>query len=349
MNSWKSTLIPENSSIIDAVNIIDRSAMQIGLVVDEGRKLLGVVTDGDIRRAILNKVSLDEPVKKIMAKQPVTAHVNDEREVLLRTMKQKILRHLPIVDDEGCVVGLETLLGLAKQECFDNPVVIMAGGEGSRLRPLTKDCPKPLLCVGDKPILEIIMENFLSSGFQRFYFSVNYKAEMIQSHFGSGEKWGAEITYIKEKKPLGTAGALSLLPERPNKPFFVMNGDLLTKVNFRHLLDFHVDNGADATMCVRQYQFQVPYGVVQTDGHHLLEVEEKPLHTFFVNAGIYVLAPRVIEMIPGDTFFDMPELFELLLKKGAKPAVFPIREYWLDIGQLGDYERAQSDFELNFE
>jgi dTDP-glucose pyrophosphorylase len=348
MNSWKSTLIPADASIIDAINIIDRSAMQIGLVVDDQRKLLGVVTDGDIRRAILNKVSLDEPVKTIMAKEPISAHVNDVRELLLRTMKQKNLRHLPILDDDGCVVGLETFFGLVKQESFDNPVVIMAGGKGTRLRPLTEDCPKPLLCVGDKPILETILENFLSFGFRRFYFSVNYKAEMIQDHFGNGEKWGADISYIEEKQPLGTAGALSLLPERPTMPFFVMNGDLLTKVNFRHLLDFHTDHGANATMCVRQYQFQVPYGVVQTDGQKLLEVEEKPVHSFFVNAGIYVLNPAVLDVIPANTYYDMPELFEHLLKQGRKPTVFPIREYWLDIGQIGDYEQANKDMKQEF-
>jgi len=350
MKSWKSAFVPQNTSIIDAVNIIDKSGMQIGLVVDENHLLLGVVTDGDVRRAILNRVSLDEPVQTIMEKKPTVGHINDDRKTILRTLKQKVIRQLPILDDSGRVVGLETLFNLVNQEYLDNPVVIMAGGLGTRLRPLTEDCPKPLLRVGDKPILETILENFLSFGFRRFYFSVNYRADMIHDHFGNGEKWGAEISYIEEKAPLGTAGALSMLPIKPSQPFLVMNGDLLTKVNFRHLLDFHADHEADATMCVRQYQFQVPYGVVQTDGLQLLEVEEKPVHSFFVNAGIYVLNPGVLDMIPANTSYDMPELFEHLLDQGGgKPTVFPIREYWLDIGQLNDFEKAKGEYKEIFE
>lgn len=349
MKSWESTLVPEGATILETVKVIEDSAKQVGLVVNEERKLLGVVTDGDVRKAILNNISMDSSVKRIMARAPTVGHVNDSRETLLQLMKTKVLRQVPIIDDTGYVVGLETLLSLVNQEEVSNRVVIMAGGFGSRLKPLTDDCPKPMLCVGEKPILETILENFLSFGFKHFYFSVNYKADMIQDYFGDGAKWGAEITYIQEKKPLGTAGALSLLPTKLEHPFMVMNGDLLTKVNFKHLLDFHYDHNAVATMCVRQYHNKIPYGVVQTNGHHLSHIKEKPVHSFFVNAGIYVISPQALKLIPDETFYDMPSLFEALLSKRESVSVFPIREYWLDIGKFNDFEQAQSDYTKMFE
>ncbi|MGQ9826160.1 MAG: nucleotidyltransferase family protein, partial [Desulfotomaculales bacterium] len=226
----------------------------------------------------------------------------------------------------------------------NNVVVIMAGGLGSRLRPLTDECPKPLLKVGGKPLLETILENFLEYGLYNFYFSVNYRAEMIREYFGDGSRWGANIEYINEEKRLGTAGALSLLPEKPKNTVLVMNGDLLTKINFEHLLDFHADTKADATMCVKEYNFQIPYGVVKTDRHRLIEIEEKPVKTFFISAGIYAIEPAVIDLIPRNTYFDMPGLFEKLIKENREAAVFPIREYWLDIGHKEDFERANGEF-----
>jgi len=220
---------------------------------------------------------------------------------------------------------------------------LMAGGLGSRLGELTKDTPKPLLKVGTKPILEVILENFISHGFHRFYISVNYKAEMIRDYFGDGSRWGVEIRYLHEHKRLGTAGALSLLPDNPTLPVLVMNGDLLTKVNFRQLIDFHNETNSKATMCVREFELQVPYGVVQIANHRLRAIEEKPVQRFFVNGGIYVLSPDMLQFIPEDSFYDMPTLFDEIIARGEETSVFPIREYWIDIGRADDFERANDE------
>ena len=220
----------------------------------------------------------------------------------------------------------------------------MAGGLGTRLRPLTQDTPKPLLKVGNKPILETIIENFAKYGFVNITISVNYKADMIKEYFGDGSALGVNIDYIEESKRLGTAGALSLIKERPQEPFFVMNADLLTNVNFEHLLDFHLLERSVATMCVREYDYQVPYGVIETDGSLITSIKEKPLHKFFVNAGIYTLSPQVFEYIPKDEFYDMPTLFEDIIANNLKSVSFPIHEYWLDIGRMEEFEQAQNEY-----
>jgi NDP-sugar pyrophosphorylase family protein len=224
----------------------------------------------------------------------------------------------------------------------------MAGGLGSRLGTLTADRPKPMLPLGNKPILETILQNFLDFGFRNFYVSVNYKAEMIQSYFGDGSKWGANIRYLKEAEALGTAGAVGLLPEPPQKPMIVMNGDVLTKINFLQLLDFHAEHEAHATMAVREYDFQVPYGVVKVEQEAIHSIDEKPIQKFFVNGGIYVLEPSVQKMIPRGERLDMPELFRTLHQAGKKTVAFPIREYWLDIGRIDDFERAKGEFSGTF-
>lgn len=348
MKEWKKILITQEVTIRDTLQIIDASAMQIALVVDEENRLLGTVTDGDIRRGILKGINLDDHVMKIMNPHPTVAKSYERRDIILAVMKLKRLNHIPVIDDDGRVSSVETLQDLLQVDVKDNIVVLMAGGMGTRLRPLTDDCPKPLLKVGGKPVLETILENFMEYGFKKFYLSVNYKANMIKEYFGDGNRWGVEIDYIYEDKPLGTAGALSLLPEKPNQPLLVMNGDLLTKVNFQQLIDFHSVHQAQATMCVREYNFQVPYGVVNMDQHRLTEIEEKPLQRFFVNAGIYVLEPKVLELIPNNEFFDMPNLFKKIINKSGETTAFPIREYWMDIGQLNDYERANVEFEEVF-
>jgi len=224
----------------------------------------------------------------------------------------------------------------------------MAGGLGNRLRPLTEQCPKPLLKVGGKPLLENIVQGFAGYGFRKFYISVNYMAEMIETYFGDGSRFGVSISYIHEDNQLGTAGALGLLPEVPRDSFFVINGDLLTQINFSHLLDFHSQHHSLATMCIKEYHYQVPFGVVQVNGEKLSALDEKPVQTFFVNAGIYVLEPSILDFIPRNHYFDMTMLFDRIMKKGLKPRVFPIREYWLDIGQLEDYKKANGDFKGNF-
>ncbi|MDA8100060.1 MAG: nucleotidyltransferase family protein [Nitrospiraceae bacterium] len=284
-----------------------------------------------------------------MNSAPTTVSAEEDKSEILALMRQKQLYQIPIVTNQGTLVGLEILDDIIQVPKRDNIVVLMAGGMGVRLRPLTNDIPKPLLKVGGKPILETILENFIEYGFRRFYISVNYKAELIVDHFGDGSRWGVEIKYLYEEQKLGTAGALGLLPEKTDLPVVVMNGDVLTKINFKHLLDFHKEHNAKATMCVREYDFQVPFGVVKLDNHRLVSIEEKPLHRFFVNAGIYVLEPQSMEFIPRNVFFDMPTLFSTLNNHQQETSVFPIREYWIDIGRLDDFERANQEFDRNFE
>ena len=343
MKDWKKILVSPESPIFDAIKIIDKGSLQIALVVDDEQRLVGTVTDGDIRQGILLRKAFNEPVGEIMCKNPIIAHIKDSTNTILYKMKQADVMQVPVIDEDGCVADLKILKDLVNPPIKENPVVLMVGGFGIRLRPLTLDCPKPLLEVGEKPILETILENFIANGFRNFFFSVNYKAQMIETHFGDGSKWGGKIEYLHEAEPMGTAGALSLLLERPRTPFFVMNGDLLTNINFNHLLNFHTEHGATASMCVNEFDFQVPYGVVATNEYRFVGVDEKPVHKFFVNAGIYVLNPDVLDYIPKNTFIDMTTVFEEITHRGDKAIVFPVREKWLDIGSSEDFLRANNE------
>jgi dTDP-glucose pyrophosphorylase len=348
MKDWQSALIPSTSSFRKAIEIIDASALQVGLVVDEQKRMLGMLTDGTIRRAILNGISMKENITNVMFRDFTHASLHESKESILTTMKRQEIRHIPILDEKGVIHGLKVLIDLLQGERKENLVVLMAGGLGTRLRPLTEKCPKPLLKVGEKPILETILTSFIDQGFYRFYFSVNYCGEMIHDYFGDGSKWGVEISYLEEDEPLGTAGALSLLPKKPDHPFIVMNGDLLTKIDFEKLLTFHVENNTQGTMCVRQYDYQIPYGVVRFDGVNFLDLDEKPIQKIFVNAGIYALSPDCLDFIPKQKKFDMPSLFKLLKEKKKQASVFPVREYWMDIGQMKDYERANGEYFTHF-
>lgn len=349
MKSWKTILLSPDQTILDAIRIINNSDPLTALVVDKDRKLLGTVTDGDIRRGLLDRIPMDAPVSRVMHTRPITLNLGDSHwkaEAIFN--KHDICRVFPVVDDRGRVVDLkerQSLIG----KTMGNPVFIMAGGLGTRLSPLTNDCPKPMLPVGDKPILEIILNNFIESGFSNFYISVNYKAEMIEEYFGDGSKKKISITYLKEKKRLGTAGSLSLLEPLPQEPVIVMNGDLLTKVNFKQLVEFHKDSNSPATLCVREHDLQVPFGVVQVDNCKLTALEEKPVTKLFVNAGIYVLNTKAINMIPKNEYYDMTDLFTALLKEKQKPAVFPVHEYWMDIGRISEYKKAEEIYPTLFE
>lgn len=349
MKNWREILVSPSTPILKAIAVIDAAGLQLALVADENNKLLGTVTDGDVRRGILRGVLLDKPVQEIMNPHPTFASVHDSRDAMLLIMRQSKVHHIPILDGNRCVVGLEVLDEILQvPQRKDNIVVLMAGGLGSRLKPLTDEYPKPLLKVGGRPILETILENFIEYGFNQFYITVNYKAELIKNYFGDGSNWGVSIRYLHEEKKLGTAGALGLLPERPFNPILVMNGDVLTKINFQQLMDFHMEHKAQATMCVREYDFQVPYGVVKVEKQRLVSIEEKPLQRFFVNAGVYLLEPEVLNFIPKDSNFDMPNLFERLVENKLETSVFPIREYWLDVGRIDDFERAEGEFEKVF-
>jgi NDP-sugar pyrophosphorylase family protein len=317
--------------------------MKIVLVVGPEGQLLGTVTDGDIRRGILKNIGLSEPIERLMNRNPLTCGTHQSREEILCLMKERLLFQIPVLDAKGRVERVEILEDLIKQVKRKNPVVLMAGGKGTRLYPLTETCPKPLLKVGDKPILERIIEEFARQGFETFYISVNYKAQMITDYFGDGSRWNIKIQYLHETRELGTAGALSLLPVIPTLPLILMNGDLLTQVDFQKLLDFHEENQAEATMCIKHYEFQVPYGVVQVSDHQLIGLDEKPVHRFFVNAGIYVLNPSTLANIPADEHCNITDLFKTLSEKNIPASVFPIRESWMDIGRLDDFEKANTE------
>ena len=340
----KASILP-SASLKDALLIIDREALRVALVVDEAEVFLGVVTDGDIRRGLLRGLTLDSNVIEVVNRHPTTAPIGTKRSDLLALMNNLDILFIPLVDGPY-LVGLETLHhALVEKPVYQNPVFIMAGGFGTRLRPLTDQCPKPMLKVGTKPILETVIDRFIKAGFVNFYISTHYMPELIQAHFGDGAEFGVSITYVHEESPLGTGGALGLLPsDLPEElPLIMMNGDVLTTVDFQRLLDFHISNRADATMCVREYEYQIPYGVVEGKGNKIVKMVEKPVQRFFVNAGIYVVSPRVVQSVPKNYRIDMPTLLEQHQQERDNILMFPIHEYWLDIGQMGDFNRAQAD------
>ncbi|BDY13558.1 nucleotidyltransferase family protein [Hydrogenimonas cancrithermarum] len=332
------------ASIKEALGIIDSGAVKIALVVDERNHLLGTITDGDIRRAILNGKSIENSIEGVYFTEPTVVSVDESKDSIINICTTKKIYQVPILDNEGRVVGIAMLDELLKPKKYPNKVVLMVGGLGTRLRPLTETTPKPMLHVGGKPILQTIVERFAAHGFTDIVMCVNYKADIIRDYFGDGSRFGVKIEYILENKRMGTAGALSLLKERPKEPFFIMNGDLLTNVNFENMLQYHLDNEAAASMCVREYHFQVPYGVVHIENGRIKSIEEKPMHKFFVSAGIYMLNPEYLDLIPKDEYYDMPTLFEKLIERGENAISFPLREYWLDIGQMEEYERANREY-----
>ena len=340
-NNWEKILVPPTNSIQDVLKIIDDESLQLALVVEPNNHLLGTVTDGDIRRALINGFSLSTPISDIMFTDPTVAESDITKTELLELMNEKQLNSIPILE-KGIVVGLETIHRITQKVTYDNPVFLMAGGFGTRLKPLTNSCPKPLLKVGDKPILETVLLSFIKSGFHNFYISTHYLPEMIREYFGSGDRWGVSISYVHEEHPLGTGGALGLLPkDLPDLPVIMMNGDVLTKVNFKSLLDFHNENNANATMCVREYEYQVPFGVIENDGNKIVSMVEKPTHLFHVNAGIYVIGREIIDGVRHNEVIDMPTLLERYLNNNV--LMFPFHEYWLDIGRVDDFNRAQTD------
>lgn len=339
-------MVPPDAPLAVAVATMDDAALRIAIVVDAAGKLLGTLTDGDVRRALLRHLPMTTPVSDVMCRQPRFAEVGWTRDRILRLLRESELIQVPVVDAAGKVVGLETIHGALERGRIDNPVFIMAGGFGTRLHPLTHKCPKPMLKVGDRPILQIILERLIGQGFHRFYFSTHFMPEVIQNHFGDGSEWGVSIQYVHETEPLGTGGALGLLPkDEIDLPLIMINGDLLTALDYLQLLKSHNSAGCLATVCVGYYEHQIPYGVVESEGGFLVSMVEKPTQRSFINAGIYALAPQLVRDVPALTRMDMPSLLERLRMSGKRVSVFPIHEYWLDIGRLEDFNRAQTDVE----
>jgi dTDP-glucose pyrophosphorylase len=342
--NFENILISPDVKIRDALKVIDKEAMHAALVVLECNKLIGLVTDGDIRRGLINGIGLDDSVTEIMNTSPISAISSMSNEDLKIMMQKKKILLLPIVDENGRLINVKTLHETLEVEKRDNPVFLMAGGFGTRLRPLTDNCPKPMLKVGGKPMLETLINHFKSHGFYKFYISTHYLPEVIMDYFGDGSKHGIEITYVYEDAPLGTGGALSLLPvSLPKLPLIMINGDILTNVDFSKVLSFHNEKKADATMCVRDYEIKVPFGVIEGKGNEISNIVEKPTYRYFVNAGIYVISNNVIESLSSNEYLDMPTLFEDLRASDNKVLKFPIHEYWLDVGRHDDFKRAQID------
>lgn len=348
MKNWEATLVGPQTSLREVLEVIDKTGCQIALVVDEQRQLLGTLSDGDARRGFLKGLNLTDKVTLAMHSNPTCAQAGENQSDILAKMRLHGLHQIPVVTQRGIVVGLEVVDDFLTPAAREHWVVIMAGGLGTRLEELTRDVPKPMLKIGARPLLETIVQSYAEQGFRRFYFAVNYKAEQIEAHFGDGSALGVEIRYLRETKRLGTAGALSLLPEKSHLPVLVTNADLLTKENYGRLVDQHHEFDADATMAVREYEMQVPFGVVREHNGDIQAIEEKPVQRFIVSAGMYVLSPRVLELVPSDTFFDMPSLFEKMISLGMRPRSHRMDGYWLDIGRLPDYERANSEFSQVF-
>jgi dTDP-glucose pyrophosphorylase len=333
-------VVAQGESIRGAMQVITDNWREVALVADDRGRVVGVVTDGDIRRGLLSGLALDSPVTGIMTQKYVYVGVEADRAGVLDLMRARRIRHVPVIDGEQRLVGihfLEVLLGIADKP---NAAVIMAGGEGRRLRPLTDRLPKPMVPVAGRPILERIVLHLVGYGVKRIYISVNYMAEVITEHFGDGERFGCAITYLRESTALGTGGPLSLIPEAPSHPLLVMNGDLVTQVDVSRLLQFHEREGACATLAARHYQVEIPFGVVTQRDNQLTDLLEKPTPHYLINAGIYVLEPEVLPLVPADTFFPITTLFEKLLEDKRRVAVYSIEEDWIDVGRREELRRA---------
>jgi|TARA_B100001964_G_scaffold245470_1_gene332651 dTDP-glucose pyrophosphorylase/CBS domain-containing protein len=342
--------VNSDSSIRQAIACIEQNTAKIALVVDDENRLLDTITDGDVRRAVLAATDLDASVtllrkRKVASrlyKQAVTAPVGSDVDALTQLMLDRDVRQVPLVDDAERVVGLVTLRELVLDDVLPVQAVVMAGGHGTRLRPLTEQLPKPMLPLGGRPILERIIEQLREAGIRKVNVTTHYKGEVIAKHFGDGKEFGVQISYVEEHQPLGTAGGLSQL-EPSDEPLLVINGDILTRVDFQAMMDFHAEHQADMSVAVRQHELQVPYGVIETDAERIVNITEKPTVRHFINAGIYLLNPGVSQLIPNNDSYDMTDLIVRLIADGRRVISFPIREYWMDIGQHADQKQAEED------
>jgi len=339
---WRMALLPHTATVQLAIRNLEDSSLQIALVVDSASLLVGTLTDGDIRRGLLRGLDLNSSVDSLINREPLVVPPQWGRDTVLQLMQLNRLHQLPVVDAARHVVGLHLWDELLSPRDRPNIMVIMAGGEGKRLRPRTEKCPKPLLPVGGKPMLEHIIERAKADGFRHFILSVHYLGHMIEEYFGDGSTCQVRIDYLREPSPLGTAGALGLLSPRPGAPFVVSNGDVLTDIHFGELLDFHCRHAALATMAVRLHEWQHPFGIVHTKGVDITGFEEKPIVRNHINAGIYVLEPAALECLVAGEQCDMPALFSRLQERAGRTIVYPMHEPWMDVGRADDLEAAQA-------
>lgn len=349
MKNLQSILLPPSATIREVMRALDKGSLRIVLICDANQRLLGTVTDGDTRRALLADANMHDPVSLAMNVNPISVSSKSTREQRLKLMRHHDLTAVPILDSNNYVLGLETIHQAMQPEPRDNPVFLMAGGFGTRLQPLTDRCPKPMLRVGEKPILEHLVEQFISYGFHNFYISTHYLPEAIRNHFGDGSKWGVSVQYVHEDTPLGTGGALGLLPkDLPNLPLIMMNADVLTKLNYAQLLRHHESRGFDATLCVREDEHRVPFGVIETEEQLITSMVEKPIYRYKINTGIYVLSTDIVASVKVGQRIDMPTLLEEQRKQEKRIGTYTSYDYWLDIGQMKDYQKAQRDIEVYF-
>ncbi|MCK9380244.1 MAG: nucleotidyltransferase family protein [Sulfuritalea sp.] len=337
---WRQAILPPNSTIQQTIRNLDQVAIKIVLVVNEDGKLEGTISDGDIRRGLLKGLNLNSPIASVIHRNALVVPIEMGREMVRQLMVANKIQQIPVVDDDHHVVGLHLWDEITTPPTRSNLMVIMAGGMGTRLRPHTESCPKPLLPVAGKPMLEHIIERAKLEGFSRFVLAIHYLGQMIEEHFGNGERLGVRIDYLREQSPLGTAGALGLLNPRPDAAFVVTNGDVITDIRYGELLDFHIRHNASATMAVRLHEWQHPFGVVQTQGVEIVGFEEKPIARSHINAGVYALDPDTLGVLSADAHCDMPTLFERLQANAKRTVAYPMHEPWLDVGRPDDLTRA---------
>jgi dTDP-glucose pyrophosphorylase len=340
-------LLPATATLQQAIRNLNDSALQIILVVSEQNTLLGTLTDGDIRRGLLRGCDLSCEIESLITREPLVIPQGMPRDTVIQLMQTNRIHQLPVVDDQRRVVGLRVWDELHSPLQRPNPMVIMAGGLGTRLRPHTQDCPKPLLPIGGKPMLEHIIERARAEGIHHFVMAINYLGHMIEEYFGEGRRWNVQIDYLREQAPLGTAGAIGLLEPRPTVPLLISNGDVLTDIRYGELLDFHCRHAAAATMAVRLHEWQHPFGVVRTNGVDIVGFDEKPVNRTHINAGIYVLDPACIDQLTVGEPCDMPTLFARLQERNARTIAYPMHEPWLDVGREDDLKRATSASLMN--
>ena len=347
-SSFIKCITSEDGDIRKAISTIEKGGLRIALITNSQNKLVGTICDGDVRRGLLKGFTLDSPLSSIIQKNYHKASSKVSQKEISKIMKEKSISQIPIVTKDNKLIGLvisQDLLPDSSNLLLPNYALLMAGGKGTRLKPITNDCPKPLLPINGKPILEIILEQCINSGIRNFYISVHYLADKIIKYFGDGSKWNVNIDYLNEEIPLGTAGALRLIPTNVKEPIIVINGDVLTKTNFQEILKYHSENNADITICAREHKLSSPYGVIEVQGIKFKSMVEKPSFRQLVNAGIYVINPQLIKQIKQNQYLDMPELIALTKTNDKNVIVYPVHEYWIDIGKPESLNKA--DFEWN--
>jgi dTDP-glucose pyrophosphorylase len=340
-SKWKETILTTEAIIEDVLKNLNKTGSRITLIVNNKKEFQGTISDGDIRRALINRVEQNNSIKKIINKNALIVSPEIKHEIVLELMVKNKIQQIPVINEDKKIVGLYLWDEIVPNKKIPNTMVIMAGGKGTRLGKYTKNCPKPLLPVNGKPMLERIIERAKIQGFESFLISINYLGQMIKDYFSDGKKWNVKIDYITEDQPLGTGGALRLISPKLQLPFVVSNCDIMTDFHYGELLDFHYSHNAEATMAVRNHEWENPYGVVRTKGVDIIDFEEKPVVRSHINAGVYVLGPSAIDVIKKNEKLDMPNIFERLKKKNLRTIVYPVHEPWLDIGIPEDYFKVK--------